>query len=56
MSFTTESRVSISEMKIEEIEKTEDVSRVLDFVRRRETNIWKAASQTISDTKKLKDW
>ena len=56
MNFTIENRSGIGKTGLEELEKTDDVSRVLDFVRRRETNIWKAATQSSSDTGKLKDW
>ncbi|MCK5201849.1 MAG: hypothetical protein KAR21_26025 [Spirochaetales bacterium] len=56
MNFTTENRAGIGETDMEELEKTDDVSRVLEFVRRRETNIWKAATPSNSDSEKLKDW
>lgn len=57
MSFTAENRVSSSETTTnEELQKTDDVSRVLDFVRRREINIWKASPQSKSDSGKMKDW
>ena len=56
MNFTTENSAGISQTDMEELEKTDDVSRVLDFVRRRETNIWKAATLSNSDSEKLKDW
>ena len=44
MNFTTENRSAIAETSLEELEKADDVSRVLDFVRRRETNIWKEST------------
>lgn len=56
MIFTTENRSGIESTELEELEKTDDVSRVLDFVRRRETNIWKASTQSKSDSDKRKDW
>ncbi len=56
MNYTTENRSGIGETGLEELEPSDDVSRVLDFVRRRETNIWKAAVQSESDPEKLKDW
>ncbi len=56
MNFTTENRSGIESTELEELEKTDDVSRVLDFVRRRETNIWKASTQSKSDSDKRKDW
>ena len=56
MNFTTENSAGISQTDMKELEKTDDVSRVLDFVRRRETNIWKAATPSNSDSEKLKDW
>lgn len=56
MNFTTENRSGIRSTGSEELEKTDDVSRVLDFVRRRETNIWKSSTQSESDSENLKDW
>lgn len=56
MNFTTENRFGIVKIDPEESDKTDDVSRLLDFVRRRETNIWKASSRSEPDTEKLKDW
>lgn len=56
MNFTTENRSGIISIGSEELEKTDDVSRVLDFVRRRETNIWKSSKQSESDSENLKDW
>ena len=56
MNFATENRPAIGNTGSKELEKTDDVSRVLDFVRRRETNVWKASTQSKSDSKKPKDW
>ena len=56
MNFTTENRSGIRSTDSEELESTDDVSRVLDFVRRRETNIWKSSTQSESDSENLKDW
>ncbi len=56
MNFTAEKKSLIGKTDLDEFEKSDDVSRVLDFVRRRETNIWKSSIQPDSITGKLKDW
>jgi tetratricopeptide (TPR) repeat protein len=56
MNFTTENRAPLSETPVKDLQKTDDVSRILDFVKRKETNIWESENNSNSDLSKLKDW
>jgi len=56
MNFTTENRVNSQDTSMEKFEKAEDVSRVLDFVKRRESHVWKPSSELSQDVSDGKDW
>ncbi len=56
MNFNTENRIDISKSSVENLEKTDNVSRVLDFVKRRETNLWKSTVEPSTTSSSLKDW
>ena len=56
MNFTTENRVNSQDTSMEKFEKAEDVSRVLDFVKRRESHVWKPSSELHQDVSDGKDW
>jgi tetratricopeptide (TPR) repeat protein len=56
MNFTTENRIDISESSFERLQETDNVSRVLDFVKRRETNLWKSTLEYSPESPNSKDW
>ena len=56
MNFSTENKVKSQDIDIEELEKTEDVSRVLDFVKRRESHVWTPPSKLDQEESTEKDW
>ena len=56
MNFTTENRINSQDSSMEGFEKAEDVSRVLDFVKRRESHAWKPPSVLDQDVSDEKDW
>jgi tetratricopeptide (TPR) repeat protein len=56
MDFSQENRIDSRESTSEELQKTDDVSRVLDFVKRRESNIWKSVPESKSEFPSLEDW
>ena len=56
MNFSSENRIDSRESSFEELQKTDDISRVLDFVKRRESNIWKSVSESSLESHDLKDW
>ncbi|MCK5673756.1 MAG: hypothetical protein KAH95_10275 [Spirochaetales bacterium] len=56
MNFKTENKISNQEISFEDSQQTDDVSRVLDFVKRRETYVWESAVESNQDYSTLKDW
>ena len=56
MNFSTENEANYQESSIEESEIADEVSRVLDFIKRREMYVWKSAVDLNQDNSTLKDW
>ncbi len=56
MNFKAENRNIVQETSMEDSQQTEDVSRILDFVKRRETYIWESVIDSNQDYSTLKDW
>jgi tetratricopeptide (TPR) repeat protein len=56
MNFTTENRINSQDSSMDRLEKAEDVSRVLDFVKRRESHVWNPPSELGQDGSDAKDW
>lgn len=56
MNFKTENKIDQQESSLENLQNKDDVSRVLDFVKRRETYVWKSGIETDHDSSTLKDW
>ncbi len=56
MNFKTENKIDYQETSLEDLQKKDDVSRVLDFVKRRENYVWKSGIEADQDFSNLKDW
>ena len=56
INFTSENKIDYQGSFLEPLKKTDDVSRVLDFVKRRETYIWKSSNESNQNNSTLKDW
>ena len=56
MNFTIENNINYQESSLEDSKAADDVSRVLDFVKRRETYVWKSAIDSNQGNSTLKDW
>jgi len=56
MNFSRDNPIKQSEEVLESNHETYDVSRVLDFVKRKESNIWKAAKKPETNSCNQKDW
>ncbi|MCF6334322.1 MAG: tetratricopeptide repeat protein [Spirochaetales bacterium] len=57
MSFTAENRITTSKNAgSDNSHDAEDVSRILNFVKRKETNIWKSSSKAQTETGLEEDW
>ncbi len=57
MSFTAENRITTAkDVSADESHEAEDVSRILNFVKRKETNIWESPSNNRTATDSAEDW
>lgn len=56
MNFKTENRNTFKETSFEDSQQTDDVSRILDFVKRRETFIWESVIDSNQDISTSEDW
>ncbi len=56
INFTAENKIDYQGTSLGPLKKTDDVSRVLDFVKRRETYIWKSSNESNQNNSTLKDW
>ena len=56
INFTSENKIDYQGSSSGSVKKTDDVSRVLDFVKRRETHIWKSSNESNQNNSTLKDW
>jgi len=56
MNFSRENSIKQPEEIIENTHKTYDVSRVLDFVKRKESNIWKSTENPDTNSSNQEDW
>ena len=56
INFTSENKIDYQGSSLGPLKKTDDVSRVLDFVKRRETYIWKSSNESNQNNSTLKDW
>ena len=56
INFTSENKIGYQGSSLELLEKTDDVSRVLDFVKRREVYTWKSSNEPNPNNSTLKDW
>ena len=56
MNFSREKSSKSQEEVVENTHEAYDVSRVLDFVKRKESNIWQSAETTSTNTSNQQDW
>lgn len=56
MNFNKENKAGSQDSSTDELDKSEDVSRVLDFVKRRESHIWIPPAMIDQDLSDGKDW
>ena len=56
MNFSRENSIKHQEEVLENNHETYDVSRVLDFVKRKESNIWKSEENLNTNSSNQKDW